>query len=320
MIRRTFIAGVASAAAWPAVARAQQSAMPVIGFLNSGTESTGVMPSFRKGLAEQGYVVGRNVDIVFAFAENRSERLRALAAELIKRNVAVIAASGGPLPALAAKTATTTIPIVFETGLDPVRTGLVPNLNRPGGNITRINSLIAESWWKQLDLIAKVLPNSRLLAFLYNGSVPGRFEELQQEAPAAADKIGRKIMVVRATAPEELDELIPRLARQGVDGLIITASPFPYNHREKLAAMTAQFAIPTIYPYRENVEAGGLISYGIDINESFRTHGKLCGSCTQRRTARGPASTASGEVRAFHQSQGGQSAQSGYFPRGSRYR
>jgi putative ABC transport system substrate-binding protein len=274
--RRTFIAGIGSAAVWPMVVRAQQ-AVPVVGYLNSGAEQADVVDSFRQGLAEHGYVVGRNVDVIYAFADNQPERLMALTADLVKRHVTVIAASGGPQPGLAAKAATTTIPIVFETGLDPVRSGLVPNLNHPGGNVTGVNSLIAESWWKQLDLIAKVLPSSRLLAMLYTGFVPGRFEQLQQEARVAADKIDRKVALVTATAPEDLDELIPRLARQGVDGLTVTASAFPHNHRDKLAALTARHAIPTIYPFRENVEAGGLISYGIDIQESFKLMGSYVG-------------------------------------------
>jgi putative ABC transport system substrate-binding protein len=280
MNRRTFIAGLGSAAAWPAVARGQQSAVPLIGLLYNGSNraADGAYDvAFRRGLAEQGFVIGRNVEIVYAFADNQADRLPELVADFLKRNVAVIAAAGGPRPAQAAKAATATVPIVFETGLDPVRSGLVASLNHPGGNVTGINSLIAESWPKQIDLMAKVLPNSRMLALMYNGNVPGRTEQLRQDAQRAAETIGRKLVVLTAMTPQELDAVFSALPRQGVDGLIITATAFADNHRVKLAELAARYAIPTIFPFRENVEAGGLMSYGIDINESFRLMGIYTG-------------------------------------------
>jgi putative tryptophan/tyrosine transport system substrate-binding protein len=260
-------------------ARAQQPAMPVIGYLYGGTEggNRGFMPSFHQGLAEQGYVVGRNVDLVYAFADNSPDRLPELVADLLKRNVAVIVACGGPGPAKAAKQATTTIPIVFETGADPVADGLVASLNRPGGNVTGINSLIAEAWTKQLDLMAKALPNSRSFALMYNGIAAGRVEFLNREAPSVAQKLGRKVTVVTATTPQELDDVFPALAHQGVDALIVMSSPFAYDHSEKLAALTAQYAIPAMYAFRENIEVGGLMSYGIDINNSWRLMGNYVG-------------------------------------------
>jgi putative tryptophan/tyrosine transport system substrate-binding protein len=279
MRRRDFIAGFGGAAAWPLAPRAQQRTLPVIGYMNQTRQDAnrGLIPSFHQGLAEQSFVVGRNVDIVYAFADNNPDRLAGLVADFVKRNVAVIVASGGPQPALVAKHATATIPIVFETGIDPVASGLVASLNRPGGNVTGINSLIGEAWTKQLDLMAKALPNARSFALMYNGIVPGRLEFLEYEAASAARTLGRKIVVVPATTPQELDDVIPAFPRQGVEALIVTASPFAYEQREKLAALTAQYAIPAMYPFRETVEAGGLMSYGIDLNNSWRLMGNYVG-------------------------------------------
>jgi putative tryptophan/tyrosine transport system substrate-binding protein len=271
MRRREFIAGL-GAAAWSPTTMAQQSTMPVIGYLyGAGKDgNSSYMPSFHQGLAEQGYVVGRNVEIVYAFADNEPDRLPELVSDLIHRHVAVIVAGGGPQPATVAKRATKTIPIIFETGTDPVASGLVASLSRPGGNATGINSLIAEAWTKQLDLAAKALPGSRSFALMYNGITPGRIEFLNREAPSIAEKLGRKVVVVTATTPQELDNAIPAVARQGADAMIVVASPFAHDQSKKFAALTAQHALPTIYPFRENVEAGGLMSYGIDINNSWR--------------------------------------------------
>jgi putative tryptophan/tyrosine transport system substrate-binding protein len=279
MTRRSFIAGLGSAAAWPVVARGQQVAIPVIGFLNYGSsgENSAVAGAFRRGLAEQGFFVGQNVEIVYASADNQADRLPELVAGLIKRDVAVIAAGGGPRPAQAAKAATTSVPVVFETGLDPVLSGLVESLNHPGGNVTGINSLIGEMWPKQIDLMAKVLPNSRIFALMYNGNVRGRTEQLREDGQRAAEKIGRKLVVVTAMTPQELDAAFSALPRQRVDGLIVTATAFADDHRDKLAVLAARYAIPTIFPFRENVAAGGLMSYGIDINESFRLVGIYAG-------------------------------------------
>jgi putative ABC transport system substrate-binding protein len=272
MIRRQFIALLGGAVAWPVMARAQQAGLPVIGYLYAAGEdgNRSYMPSFHRGLAEQGYVVGRNVDLIYAFADNNPDRLRELAADLVNRNVAVIAACGGPLPARVAKQATATIPIVFETGSDPVASGLVASLDRPGGNVTGINSLIAEAWTKQLELMAKVVPNSRSFALMYNGITPDLIESRNRETASVAQTIGRKVTVVTATTPQELDDVIPAMARQGMEGLIVIASPFAHDQARKFAALTAQYSIPAIYPFRENVEAGGLMSYGIDINNSWR--------------------------------------------------
>jgi putative ABC transport system substrate-binding protein len=279
MNRRTFIAGLGSAAVWPAVTRGQQAALPVIGFLHSGAggENDARFIAFRRGLAEQGFVVGRNVEIVYAAADNQLDRLLPLAADLAKRNVALIVASGGPSPAQAAKAITATIPIVFETGRDPVLDGLVTSLNRPGGNVTGINSLIAEGWLKQFDLITNVLPNGRTFALFYTGIIPGRAELLRKEAQSAAEKIGRKLIVVTATRPQEVDEAFSTLPGQAVEGLIVSAQPFVNDQREKFAALAARYAIPAIYPYRENAEAGGLMSYSVDFRESYRLVGTYSG-------------------------------------------
>jgi putative tryptophan/tyrosine transport system substrate-binding protein len=253
--------------------------MPVIGYLYAAGEdgNRGYMPSFHQGLAEQGYVVGHNVDMVYAFADNNPDRLPELVVDLINRKVAVIAACGGSGPAMAAKRATTTIPIVFETGRDPVADGLVASLNRPGGNVTGIASLIGSLWTKQFDLMAKALPNSRSFALMSNSISFGRAEQLNREAPSVAQELGRKVTVVTATTPQELDDVILALARQGVEALIVTPAPFAHDQAQKLAALTAQYAIPAMYGFRENVEAGGLMSYGVDINNAWRLVGSYIG-------------------------------------------
>jgi putative tryptophan/tyrosine transport system substrate-binding protein len=285
MRRREFIAGLGGAALYPvAPAMAQQRALPVIGLLYGG-EQSGALPfiaPFRQGLGEQGYVEGRNVEILYRFAENRTDRLPELVADLVARNVAAIATSTTPAT-IAAKEATTKIPVIFEVGVDPVGGGLVASLNRPGGNLTGVNSLMGESLPKMIDLMAKVLPTSRVFAFLFSGGgVPNHLEQvrqqrLRQDAQTTADRIGRKLVVVTATTTQDLDDIFPALRQQGVDALILNTSPFTHDHREKLAALAAHYAIPAIYQDREGVEAGGLMSYGIKLSESFRLVGVYTG-------------------------------------------
>ena len=234
MKRRAFISLLGGASAWPIAARAQQAAMPVIAWLSAASPD-GYRPmvtAFRQGLQESGYVEGQNVVIEYRWAEGRSDRLPGMAADLIHRQVTVIAATGTPA-ALAAQAATTTIPIVFETGSNPIQLGLVASLSRPGGNLTGVNSLIADAWPKQFDLLTKLLPTSRVFAILFTGGAADQLERLRQEVQPAAEAIGRKLTLVTARVPQELDDLFSEFARQRADALIVRASPIAYAMREE---------------------------------------------------------------------------------------
>jgi putative tryptophan/tyrosine transport system substrate-binding protein len=279
MRRRDFIAGLGSAAAWPVVARAQQSGLPVIGFISGGSLENSVryLTAFRAGLSENGYVESQNVTVEYHWLEGQFDRVPGLVADLVRRRVAVIATPGNPVTALAAKAATATIPIVFGVGDDPVRTGLVASLSRPGGNLTGVNSFIAELWTKHLDLVTQLLPNTHVFGMLATGGTPNQLDQLRTEAQPTADAIGRKLLVVTAFTAREIDEAFAALLRQGAEALIIRPSPLTYDRREQLAALAARYSIPAIYPFRENAEAGGLMSYGINIDESMRLVGVYVG-------------------------------------------
>jgi putative ABC transport system substrate-binding protein len=277
--RRQFIAGLGSAAVWPLASEAQQASMPVVGYIHLDRRESHepLLAAFRQGLRESGFIEDQNIRVEYRFGEDRGDRIPELATDLIRRNVAVIAATGGTRTAAIVKAGTSTIPIVFEVGADPVRNGLVASLNRPGRNVTGVNSLIADLWTKQLDLLAKLLPNSAAFAVLLTVSTPEQLEQLRQEASRAGDIIGRRLLVVTAFTPPGLDEVFSRLRLQGADALLVRAGPMPYTQREKFAELAARYAIPAIFPYRENAEAGGLISYGIRIDESFRLVGIYVG-------------------------------------------
>jgi putative tryptophan/tyrosine transport system substrate-binding protein len=281
MRRRTFIAGLGSAAAsWPRAARAQNPGMPVVGYIHSATREATLrlVAAFRQGLRDAGFIEGQNVVVEYRFAQDQQDRLPELAADLVRLNVAAIAATGGTRTATIAKAATSKIPIIFEVGADPVRNGLVASLSRPGGNVTGVNSLIADIWSKQFDLLGKLVPNGRIFAILSTGDpTANQLEQLRQEAQPAADAIGRKLLIVTVFNLPELDELFPSLVRQGADALIVRAGPLAYGWREQLAALALRYSIPAIYPTRENVEAGGLMSYGIKVDESFRLVGVYTG-------------------------------------------
>jgi putative ABC transport system substrate-binding protein len=279
MRRREFIAGLGSAAAsWPLAAHAQNPRMSVVGYIHPATpEATPrLVAAFRQGLKDTGFIEGKNVVVEYRFAQDQQDRLPELAADLVRLNVAAIAATGGTRTATIAKAATSTIPVIFEVGADPVQAGLVASLSRPGGNVTGVNSLIADIWSKQSDLVGKLVPNGRVFAILAN-STANQLEQLRQDVQPTAEALGRKLLLVTASNLLELDELFPSLVRQGADALIVRGSPLAYSWRQQLAALAVRYSIPAIYPTRDNVEAGGLMSYGINVDESFRLVGVYTG-------------------------------------------
>jgi putative ABC transport system substrate-binding protein len=262
MNRRAFIVGLGSAAAWPVVARAQQAAMPVIGWLSSQSaddDSNRTVP-FLQSLKENGYVAGQNVTIEYRDAENQLDRLPALAADLVRRRVAVIVAVG-TAEALAAKAATTTIPVVVATGLDPVALGLVASLNQPGANLTGSASLRVELGPKQLQLLREVIPKAARFAVLADPAMPG-IQSTIADLQAAARALGLQIIVANARTDSDLETTFATFSQQRVGAVLVSPSGF-YNRRtEQLAALAARHALPAIYTYREFALAGGLISYG----------------------------------------------------------
>jgi putative ABC transport system substrate-binding protein len=263
MKRRTFIAGLGSAAAWSVAARAQQQAMPVIGYLGFQTaddDSKNVTVPFLQGLKEAGYVEGQNVAVEYRYAENQNDRLPALAADLVRRRVAVIVAAGTPAT-LAAKAATTTIPIVFTAGLDPVALGLVASFNRPGANLTGIVSLAVELAPKQLQLLRELVPNAALFGVLADPAFPTTQSTIT-DLQAAARTLGLQLIVVEARTDSDLEMAFATYSQQRVGAVLVTTSTF-YNRRtEQLTALAARHALPAIFPFREYALAGGLASYG----------------------------------------------------------
>ena len=274
MKRREFISLLGgAAAAWPLAARAQQPAMPVVGFLNSETP-TGWAPNvaaFRKGLSETGFVEGRNVAIEYRWGEGHTDRLPALAADLVRRQVAVIAAAGAS-SSLAAKAATTTIPIVFSAGIDPVAAGLVASLSRPTGNVTGVTNLGVELLQKQVEMLHEVVPTATTVVGLVNPTFPGS-EAQARDLQAAARKLGLELHVVYASSERDLDTASETMVRLGTAALVIGVDPFFFSRREQIVALAAEHAIPTIYAGRETAGADGLMSYGNSLADAYRRAG-----------------------------------------------
>jgi len=271
MRRREFITLVGgAAAAWPLAARAQQPALPVIGYLGLGSAVTGtqMLLALRQGLSEAGYIEGRNIVIDPRWAEGRYDRLPALATDFVRRKVAVIIATGGTAPALAVKGATTTIPLVFSVTDDPVALGLVASLARPGGNATGVSFLLAELGAKQLGLLRELVPTATRIGLLVN---PNNTTSNAQTSNVvtAASALGVKIDVVSAADSREIETAFATLVRNRADALLIGTDPFLYSRRVQLATLASRHAIPTIYPVRENVEIGGLMSYGTSLTEVY---------------------------------------------------
>jgi putative ABC transport system substrate-binding protein len=272
----TFLGG--AAAAWPLAARAQQPAMPVIGFLSSRSpgEAARHVAGFRTGLAQAPYVEGQNVSIEYRWAEGRYEQLPALAAELVRRQVAVIVATGGEPSALAAKAATQTIPIVFTSGGDPVKVGLVASLNRPDSNATGVIVLLAAMEGKRLGLLREMVPNAALIGVLLNPAMP-TFDDQVSDVQAAAGSVGQQLHILRASNDSEIDAAFAKAAELRTDGLLVAADPFLSSQREQLVALAVRYAIPAIYEWRDFVEAGGLMSYGTNLTDAYRLVGVYTG-------------------------------------------
>ena len=276
--RRELLAALGgAAAAWPVAARAQQPAMPVIGFLNAASPDTNAdrLRRFHQGLKDTGYVEGENVAIEYRWAQGQLDRLPALAAELVRRQVAVIAAFGD-IAAVAAKTATTAIPIVFGVSENPVKAGLVASLNRPGSNATGINFLGAELGSKQLGLLHELVPTAVRVGLLVNPRVP-QMETVTRDVAAAASAIGLQIDVVEASESREIEAAFRTLVRNRADALVIGADPFFASRRLQLATLATRHAIPAIFNIREYAEAGGLMSYGTSLIETYRQVGIYTG-------------------------------------------
>jgi putative ABC transport system substrate-binding protein len=278
MKRREFITLLGGAAvAWPLGARAQQTALPVIGYLNFGSpeSDTSRLTGLRRGLNEIGYVEGRNFVIEYRWAGNQPHRLPALAADLVHLQVAVIVAAG-VLPARAAKTATTSIPIVFNVGADPVQLGLVASLNRPGGNLTGVNQFVQELGAKGLALLHDLVPGAATIGFLENPNNPTS-ELMTRDLLAAASVVGLKVQMLKASTDREIDSAFASLVQERTGALLVGGDAFFNNRIERLAELAARHAIPTMYGSREFVVAGGLISYGTSLTETYRQVGLYAG-------------------------------------------
>ena len=283
MRRRDLITLLGGAVAWPLAAGAQQPAMPVIGFLSSYSSSDAFaqyfLAAFHQGLKQAGYVEGQNVAVEYRWAGNHYERLTALAAELVRRRVSVITAGSTSLAAVAAKAATTTIPIVFLTGADPVKLGLVASLNRPGGNVTGVTTLNLEMTPKRLEVLRELVPTTTIMAVLVNPTNnPATVEAELRQAQAAAHTLGlQTIHLLQASTEPDLDGVFSTLSKLRTGGLVITADTLFSGKSAELAALASRHAMPTISPYREFVTAGGLMSYGGSVTELYRLVGVYTG-------------------------------------------
>jgi putative ABC transport system substrate-binding protein len=272
--RRKFLATLGgAAAAWPLAARAQQAAIPVVGYLNNGSPESDAsrLTGLRRGLNQTGYVEGRSFVIEYRWAGNQADRLPALAADLVQLRVAVIV-TAGMAPTFAAKAATTSIPIVFVVGADPVQLGLVASLNRPGGNLTGFNGFVGELGAKGLALLHELVPSASTIGFLENPNNP-LSELLTRDVLAAASVIGLKVQILKASSDREIDAAFASLVQARTGALLVGSDPFFNNRIERLIELAARHAIPTMYGYREFVVAGGLISYGVSLIEAYRQGG-----------------------------------------------
>jgi putative ABC transport system substrate-binding protein len=273
MKRREFIGLIGGAAAWPVAARAQQPGIPLIGFLGSRAsgEDPQLLTSFRLGLKEGGFVEGQNVVVDYRFAENQYDRLPALAADLVRRQVVLIAANGPA--AQAAKAATSTIPIVFTVGFDPVEVGLVASLNRPGGNITGVSILDVELGPKRLELLHELVPKATVIGILVNPAEPVRAGNISRAVQAAARTLGLRSNVLQASNERDFDVVFAGLRQMQADGLVIGGEPFLNSRSEQLGVLTARHKVPAIFQFHEFAAGGGLASYGANLTDSYRQVG-----------------------------------------------
>jgi len=279
MRRREVIALLGGAAGWPLAARAQLPAIPVVGLINAGSPETSVsrVTAFRLGLAESGYVEGQNVTIEYRWAEGRYHRYPELVADLIRRKANVIATGASGPAAFAAKTATSSIPIVFGVGEDPVRLGLVASLARPGGNVTGVNFFTAEVAAKRLGLLRELVPAATRVAVLVNPANAASAESTARDVRAAAPALGLQIQMFNAGTVREIDTAYADLVRERADALVVAGDGFFNSRRVQLAMLAVRNAIPTTYSVRDYPEAGGLISYGTSFADTFRQIGIYCG-------------------------------------------
>ena len=276
MRRREFITLVGGAAAgWPLVASAQQSALPTVGFLNtvSAVPFARMADAFRQGLRETGYAEGQNVTIEYRWADGHIDQLPALAIDLVDHQVAVIAATGGPAAGLAAKAATSTIPIVFVSGADPVKAGLIANFNRPGGNITGISPLSSALGSKRLEILHTLVPKATAIGILVNPN----YDAEVHDAQAAADAISLQVKILNASSVTEIDAAFASLKQQTIGALFVANDPYLDSQRDQIIALAARNAMPAMYYTREYAVAGGLISYGANIADAYRQAGVYCG-------------------------------------------
>jgi putative tryptophan/tyrosine transport system substrate-binding protein len=278
MRRREFIAGL-SAAAWPVAARAQQMVVPVVGYLFRGSlrPNENLVAAFRKGLSETGYVEGRNVAVEYRFAEGHIDRLPALASDLVRQGVAVIATPGGTATVQAAKTATSSIPIVFEVGTDPVEDGLVPSFNRPGGNVTGVTAINAELTGKRLGLLRDVVPKAARIGVLIDSNSPFVGDKFIGEINTAGAVTGRQIEILLAGTIGEVDGVFASLLQKRIDALLVYPSPVFAGFRVEITTLAARLAVPAMYWDRIFAEVDGLISYGTNGDDQFRQVGVYVG-------------------------------------------
>lgn len=283
MRRRDILALLGGAAVEPILrslaANAQQTATPLIGFLGSESSDlwTNRLIAFRQGLNEAGYAEGRNVEIEYRWAEGHNERLPALAADLVRQRVTVLVVLGGTASGLAAKAATTTVPIVFRIAVDPVEAGLVASLNRPGGNVTGVTTMGADLGSKQLEMLHELVPAATVMALLINPTNPAIAQVQSRDVPAAALKLGLQLHVLNASIEHDFDPVFSTLNKLGVGGLVIGADTFLNARSEQLATLAVRHSIPTISPYRQFTKAGGLMSYGANITDASRQAGAYTG-------------------------------------------
>jgi putative tryptophan/tyrosine transport system substrate-binding protein len=276
MRRREFIGGLGSAVAWPLTARAQQPATPVIGYLSVSSagdrRSIDALADFGRGLAETGYIAGRNVAIEYHWAEGRYEMLPTLVADLVRRRVAVIVIDGGTAAVFAAKTATQTIPIVFGIGSNPVEIGLVRSLNSPGGNLTSVTGLLAELGAKRLELLHELIPSATSIGFLVNPTNPAYAEAEINQVQGSARTIGVRLLINNASSPSEIETAFATFDQQQAEALLIGGDVYFDSQSDQIIALAARHRVPAIYPYVEEAVAGGLMSYGQKRGDGQQTH------------------------------------------------
>ncbi len=276
MRRRHFIMVLGGAAAWPLATWAQQPAMPVVGYLSSVSPEPEIVAAFRRGLGESGFVEGQNVAIDYRWAEGRYDRLSAWATDLARRQVAVIVTGGGDPPIIAAKAATETIPIVFNTATDPMKLGLVTSLNRPVGNVTGVSTFSSQLGAKRLELLQELVPQASVIAVLTNPIYPTTESQVKEVQEAAAH-LGMQPVVLAVSTEPDMDAAFATLAQKRAGGLVVGVDAFLFSHRNQIAALAARYRMPAVYAWREFAAAGGLMSYGISRTDAYRQVGVYTG-------------------------------------------